>query len=129
MNPGERFAHAYRVFNAGTERVKNNPAPELQKYKPGTFVWIDKPPDSFFSHFLEDRPAYVEYTYAHAYGGSDVDSYSLIVRYNQNLWSSVSWFYESQLTLIEDLELIKQFQQEIDRSKNNKALRSAAKIP
>lgn len=48
------------------------------------------------SHFPKGRNATVMYTYAHAYGGNDVKSYSL----NVDGHRYISWYEEDQLTAL-----------------------------
>lgn len=125
MKPySERLAEAKGVHQKGLDRVASTPMPILQKYPPGTFVWIAKDLGEGMSHFQNNRPAKVQYTYAHAYEWDDspraAKQYSLLVRYDDGSWSSIAWYYESQLTEIdrfrcaEDIEI---FEAEIANSK------------
>ena len=92
----ERWAQARVVHARGLEDVANTPTPKGQKFPPGTRVRIAKDLGSGMSHFPSDRPATVEYTYAHAYGGDDVTSYSLDV----DGLGSVAWYEQHQLEAI-----------------------------
>lgn len=87
MDHQKRFAQAQAVHAAGLHRVKTTPPPAGQKYPPGTRVRIADP---YMIHFIN---ATVEYTYAHAYGGDDVKSYSLHIDGH----GSTSWYQEGQL--------------------------------
>lgn len=108
-----RASEAQSYYEAGLKRVKETPPPKGQKFLPGTFVWIAKDLGESMDHFEKDRPARVECTYAHAYGGDDIDSYSLLVRYDDGKWSSIAWYYPSQLTEITDPQEIKKYEVEI----------------
>jgi hypothetical protein len=90
-----RYKEAKAYYNQALERVKTTPEPKLQKFPVGVKVKIAKDLGKFMSHFKSDVEAIVEHTYAHAYGGNDVYSYSLIIN-----GSSTAWYYENQLTLI-----------------------------
>lgn len=86
-----------------------------QKYKAGTFVWISKDMPKSMDHFEKDRPAMVMGTYASEYGPSQLDdfkSYSLLVRYNNGTWSTVSWYDEEQLSIITDKKQLSQYKKE-----------------
>lgn len=84
----ERFAQASSIYAQGIERVRTTPPPEKQKYKPGTRVLIAKDLGPSMSHFPgKGMKATVLCTYAHAYGGDDVNSYSLdIDGYGEVAW-------------------------------------------
>ena len=73
-----------------------------QKFKRGSRVRIrDKMPD-YMSHFDCDCEAIVVYTYAQAYGGDDIDSYSLLLlKEDGEPYNLVCWYEEYQLTLID----------------------------
>lgn len=79
------------------ERVENTPVPTNQKFAPGTRVRIADDLGPMMAHFESGKNATVEYTYAQAYGGDNVDSYSLLI----DGYGSVAWYHERQLTLIE----------------------------
>ena len=93
----ERLSDATGRYNQGLGNVANNPEPEGQKFPVGSRVHIAKDLGNSMSHFNSDCDATVEYVYAHAFGGSDVKSYSLII----DDYGSVAWYHEWQLTLIE----------------------------
>lgn len=97
MNYEERHAQAQGIYQAGLEKVANTPPPEGQKYDPGTRVRIADDLGPSMSHFTNGANATVKYTYAHAYGGSDVKSYCLDI----DGLGQVSWYYEHQLTPID----------------------------
>ena len=65
------------------------------------------------SHFTSGVYAKVHHTYAHAYGGSNVDSYCLVIQAGRNGWSEVAWYYENQLELVTDQEIIKTLEESI----------------
>jgi hypothetical protein len=90
----ERYAQAQGVYRTGLNRVKTTFPPIGQKYPPGAHVRIAKDLGKSMGHFPGDRDATVEYTYAHAYGGRNVHSYSLMV----DGIGSVAWYEEWQLT-------------------------------
>jgi len=92
----ERLADANAIYQQGMERVKNTPPPDGQKFAPGTRVHIAKDLGPMMQHFKGDVDATVLYTYAHAYGGDDVESYSLGV----DGYGTVAWYKEWQLTEI-----------------------------
>lgn len=78
------------------ERVRSAPVPDNQKFAPGDRVRIVDDLGPAMTHFKSGVNATVEYTYAHAYGGDNVDSYSLII----DDYGSVAWYHECQLSLI-----------------------------
>ncbi len=89
----EKFAKTSSIYEAGLEQVRNTPEPVNQKFPIGTKVYVKKDLGPHMSHFTSDCFAIVEYTYAHAYGGTDVDSYSL----NIDGEGSSAWYNENQL--------------------------------
>ena len=95
------------MYANGLINVRLNTMPKRQKFPMGMFVRIAKDLGDNMSHFTSDTVAIVEFTYAHAFGGGNVDSYSLIVKRSNGTWSSSAWYYENQLTLIEDEAEIK----------------------
>lgn len=97
MNYEERHAQARGSYKAGLEKVATTPPPEGQKYAPGTRVRIADDLGPSMSHFTSGANATVEYTYAHAYGGSNVKSYCLDIDGR----GQVSWYHEHQLTPID----------------------------
>ena len=84
------------IYKDGLKRVKNNPCPKGQKFKPGTRVRIAKDLGQSMNHFPSGVDATVQYTYDHAYGCGDIKSYSLYV----DGFGEVAWYDESQLTEI-----------------------------
>ncbi len=114
----ERLSQATGIYKEGLRKVTENPQPPGQKFDCGTFVWIEKDLGQSMSHFRNDRPAQVEYVYGHAYDWSekpDIESYSLLVRNDDGTWSSSSWYYEHQLTQINDQEKIKNYLDELNK--------------
>lgn len=93
-----READAKDIYAAGLHNVLFNPVPEGQKFPPGTRVRIDDNLHKRMAHFPAGANATVCYTYAHAYGGKDVKSYSLDIDGH----GQVSWYPESALTKIEE---------------------------
>lgn len=114
----ERLADAKSTYAAGLKSVADTSMPEGQKFAPETFVLIADDLGSHMSHFKKGVYAKVEYTYAHAYGGDDVESYCLLVRLKENDWTEVSWYEESQLTEVTDPEVIKRLEKEIKKDGN-----------
>jgi len=72
------------------EKVKTEPMPKGQKYAPGTRVRITG------GDWYKGLTATVEYTYAQAYWGDDVKSYSL----NVDGRGSSAWHHEENLTAL-----------------------------
>lgn len=91
------YAAAKGIYEQGLANVKTRPVPAGQKFPPGTRVKIADVLDSDMSHFEAGVEATVEYTYAHAYGGKDVKSYSLCF----DDGNSVAWYREHQLSKVE----------------------------
>ena len=96
MSWEERKALAENIYRQGLLNVKNNPEPDGQKFPVGSRVRIASDLGSWMRHFPAGKDATVGYTHAHAYGGNDIKSYSLIVDGH----GSVAWYDESQLTAI-----------------------------
>ena len=95
-NYEEHAAQASAIYQQGLENVKNKPVPEGQKFQPGTRVKITDDLGISMSHFPSGKEATVKYTYAHAYGGSNVKNYCLDV----DGVGEVSWYYEHQIQAI-----------------------------
>lgn len=91
-----RLGQAKAYYQAGLEKVKTTPEPAGQKFAKGTRVQIVEDLGIGMSHFPSGVGAIVAYTYAHAYGGDNIDSYSLIV----DDYGSSAWYKEWQLTAI-----------------------------
>ncbi len=102
MTYEERHAQASSIYYSGLQRVKDTAPPKGQKYLPGMRVRIADDLGECMSHFQKGKNATVKYTYAHAYGGSDVKTYCLDI----DDYGEVSWYYEHQLTPINDVETI-----------------------
>ena len=96
MDYETRLSQAKAYYQAGLKKVENTPEPARQKFANGTKVRIADDLGRAMFHFPSGIKATVEYTYAHAYGGDDVNSYSLIVDGH----GSVAWYHEWQLTAI-----------------------------
>lgn len=101
------------IYEEGLRKVATTPPPQGQKFLPNTFVKIAKDLGSGMSHFTSDTVAQVQYTYAHAYKGADVKSYSLLIR-EEGLWRSSAWYKEWQLEAITDQGAITDLQGSID---------------
>ncbi len=95
MNYETRLKQAKSYYAAGLERVKTTPEPAGQKFPIGTRVMIDDDLGPTMNHFPAGVEATVEYVYSHAYGGTDVKSYSLSIN-----GQSSAWYHEHQLTAI-----------------------------
>jgi len=109
----KKHAEAKSMYEEGLQNVREDPMPKGQKFAPKVFVKIADELGSTMSHFQSGLFAHVEFTYAHAYGGSNIDSYSLLVRGDNGRWSSVAWYEEHQLAKVENKYLIKKFEREI----------------
>jgi hypothetical protein len=89
-----RECEVQRYYDSAMVRVATTPPPVGQLYAPGTRVWISRNLGSSMSHFPAGQWAIVGYTYAHAYGGTDVKSYALKLGEGDG---SCAWYYEHQL--------------------------------
>lgn len=69
----------------------------MQKFHKGDWVRIAKDLGWSMKHFTADTEAIVVGSYADQYGGKNYDSYTLHIKDQ----GQSSWYYESQLTLIE----------------------------
>ena len=92
-----RYEDAKAYYEASMERVRTTPPPKGQKFPPGARVKIADDLGPYMAHFISGVEAVVDHTYAHAYGGSNVDDYSLLID-----GSPHAWYHEHQLTLIEE---------------------------
>jgi len=70
-----------------------------QKFKRGNLVHIAKDLGEFMSHFTNDVDAIIVGSYTDQFGGGDVDSYSVMF---SETGGECSWYYEWQLTLINE---------------------------
>lgn len=77
MRYEERLAEATAYHAKSLLNVNNNPEPVNQKYHVGERVWISRELPKWMCHFTKGKWATVVYTYAHAYGGDDVENYCL----------------------------------------------------
>lgn len=74
-----------------------------QKFKRGSRVHVCENMPSYMRHFESDFDAIVDHTYAQQFGGSDIDSYNLIMLDDDGTpINSLAWYREDQLTLISD---------------------------
>lgn len=93
MTVSEGGRTAQEIYADGMSRVATDPEPNGQKFPVGSRVKI-KDLGPGMSNFPSGLLATVNYTYAHAYGGSDVTSYSLDV----DGIGSIAWYEEHQLS-------------------------------
>ena len=111
MNRAE-YAAAVQELNA---RPPKADLPK-QRFKRGSKVHVCKEMPLYMSHFESDFDAIVKYTYGQKFGGSDVDSYALIMLDDSDKpINSVAWYEEDQLTLVSDdveagLKIIEQYE-------------------
>ena len=91
----------------------------MQKFKKGDHVKIADDLGATMSHFTSGVEAIVQYSYADKFGGNNTNSYSLYIK---NLGSS-SWYYESQLTLIEANrhDLLEKWKKEAEEDRKQKS--------
>lgn len=90
-----------------------------QSFRHGDLVHIAPDLGSSMSHFPSDCDAIVIASYAHQYGGSDHDSFTLFLRGQGN----TSWYQASQLALLEHdrHDLLASWQKEIDDERTLKS--------
>ena len=81
------------IAEQGEINIKTKPQPEGQKFNIGARVWVAEDLGSMMSNFKSGCEAIVDHTYAHAYGGNNVNKYMLNIG---------GWYYEDQLTLIDE---------------------------
>ena len=98
MSTREQAAMSY--YDQGMRRVKETRPPAGQKFMPGTRVRIAHDLGRSMGHFPSGKTGTVNYTYAHAYGGTNTLSYSIDV----DGVGDVSWYYEHQLTTCDEVE-------------------------
>ncbi len=78
-----------------------------QKFRKLTFVKVaDKMPSSM-SHFDKGFEGIVEGTYSQLYGGDKIDKYCLFVIKDDKIVNRIAWYYESQLTALEEQDSLK----------------------
>ena len=84
---------------------------EGQKFRKGDLVRIAKDLGASMSRFPSDCEAIVLGSYADQFGGNDTQSYTLFLKGR----NEVSWYYESQLTWLEEgrMDLLEQWGAEI----------------
>lgn len=92
-----KLSDAQEYNKQAMKRVRTTPEPKGQKFPCGCRVRIADDLGPSMSHFVSGRNATVKYTYAHAYGGDDVQSYCLDVDGE----GEISWYEEHQLTRID----------------------------
>ena len=74
-----------------------------QKFGRGCRVKVDDKMPRCMSHFEKGFEGIVAYTYAQKYFGDDIGSYCLVVLDdNRKPINSISWYDESQLTILSD---------------------------
>jgi len=116
-NYADRLADAKVIHANGKEAVREDPVPENQKFPVGAFVKIADDLGSTMDHFKSGVYAKVDHTYGHAYGGDDVESYSLYIRYKKDTWHETAWYEEWQLTLVTDPKILKRLEMEFENRK------------
>jgi hypothetical protein len=92
---------------------------EAQKFHNGDWVRVAKDLGPEMSHFPSDCEAIVVGSYADQYGGSNGTSYTLRLKDG----GETSWYYESQLTLIEAgrIDKLKQWKDEAEAERKQKS--------
>jgi hypothetical protein len=73
-----------------------------QKFSRGVKVKVADEMPPTMAHFPKGFEAIVEYSCAQKYGGNDIKSYSLIMLADGKPVNSIAWYYEHQLTLLDD---------------------------
>lgn len=96
MKHSKSKTQASSIYQQGLLNVANKPEPKKQKFPCGSRVKIARDLGPHMSHFPNDILATVKYTHAHAYGGNDVKSYSLIV----DGMGEHCWYEEQQLEAV-----------------------------
>ncbi len=91
-----RLAEAEDQYRAAMKKVSKGRIPKGQKFKPGTRVRIADDLGDYMKHFKSGVNATVQYSYAQAYGGDNVESYSLDI----DGFGECAWYKEHQLTAI-----------------------------
>ena len=95
----ERSKLATAHYEQAMKDMETKPTPVGQKFPRGARVLIAKDlSKDGMGHFQSGVKATVEYTYAHAYGGNNIKSYSLKI----DGGNSVAWYLEHQLTLLKE---------------------------
>lgn len=86
-----------------------------QKYHHGDLVRIAKDLGPHMGHFVADEDAIVIGSYKDQYGGSDDGQYTIHIKGG----GRTSWYYESQLTLIESgrADLLQEWEAEKERQR------------
>lgn len=95
--------------------------PTIQKFHRGDMVRIAKDLGPSMSHFECDQDAVVIGSYSDQYGGSNNDSYTLLLADGSN---TISWYYERQLTFVrkvgeEGIKKIKDDREESEKNHDN----------
>ena len=73
-----------------------------QKFIKLTFVKVDDEMPEMMSHFDKGFIGIVDGTYSQLYGGNDINSYGLYKVEDGKIVNRISWYYESQLTELEE---------------------------
>ena len=91
----------------------------MQKFQKGDWVRVAKDLGPSMSHFTADCEAIVIGSYADQYGGSDRDSFTLHLKGRGHS----SWYYGSQLTLIESgrLDKLQAWEEEAEAERKQKS--------
>ena len=73
-----------------------------QKFRKFTFVKVDCKMPPMMSHFDAGFIGIVDGTYSQIYGGDDIKSYCLYKVEGDKIVNRISWYYENQLTELEE---------------------------
>lgn len=71
----------------------------MQKFKRGDIVHVNKELPPYMNHFRADFDAIIIGSYADQYGGSDVDSYTIM---EPDTGGTISWYYTSNLSFVRE---------------------------
>lgn len=71
-----------------------------QKFGMLSFVHVCAEMPSYMNHFDSDFDGIVDGTYSQLYGGQDINSYALYKIKDGKIVNRISWYEESQLTLL-----------------------------
>ena len=98
MDYKERYAAACGIYERSLIRIAEEPEPKGQKFPVGCRVRIADDLGRQKRHFKSGCNATVNHTYAHAYGGSNIDDYCLDIDDH----CQVAWYQEHELTKIKE---------------------------
>jgi hypothetical protein len=91
----------------------------MQKFQKGDWVRVAKDLGPSMSHFAADCEAIVVGSYKDQYGGNNIDSFTLHLKGS----GQCSWYYASQLTLIESgrLDKLQAWEDEAEAERKEKS--------